>query len=481
MDNQNFIRSWPAFWLWLKHLDQKLIGSHIQTAYTFRKSRLDIHFINGDQGYRLSWEKQGNQALLTLSTQFTLPKKRVKLLGEFPHDVELQNVQINASDRVLRLNFSKGNSLILGFFPTALNVFHHRDGIMVDSFLKQQNSPTLSTTWLSPTDPLPDDIPGNKISRHDLKETEAGIPVDPVNYEVSFKDLDVCTRLTIPEFVIQVLRTSPKPKAAPTISIQKTGETVLKRWKSKLVKIQNELEEAKSWPELELQLHALQIGLGIDHIYRQGEVTLEAELSPTGKTMAFKVDSSLTLTEAIESTAKKIRKFKEKLEKLKDIIPTIEIDIQSLTLLINDKDDDALNGFLKENGEALDRSGRRQTERKPYKKHLSPSGFDILVGRGSSDNDVLTFKVANKNDWWFHARQIRGSHVVLRTSNREPQRADILKAAQLAAVNSKAKHSGIVVVQYCQRKHLSKPKGSSPGTVLVHQENTITVDLDQID
>ena len=177
--------------------------------------------------------------------------------------------------------------------------------------------------------------------------------------------------------------------------------------------------------------------------------------------------------------SKKIRKSKVKLKQLEEIIPQVKNNIQSLESLLEQDDADALKVFLQKHGESLDRSGRQQTERKPYKKYQSPGGFDILVGRSSSDNDTLTFKVANKNDWWFHVRQVRGSHVILKTGNQTPQQSDIQKAAELAALNSKAKHSGIVVVQYCQRKHLSKPKGASPGTVLVHQESSITIDLDQ--
>jgi predicted ribosome quality control (RQC) complex YloA/Tae2 family protein len=69
---------------------------------------------------------------------------------------------------------------------------------------------------------------------------------------------------------------------------------------------------------------------------------------------------------------------------------------------------------------------------------------------------------------------------VLKTGKQEPDRRDLIEAARLAARNSNAKHAGIVVVQYCQRKHITKPKGAPPGVVLVHQEQTLTIDLDEL-
>ncbi len=480
MDARKFISSWPALWLWMNYLDKHLVGAQIDTIYTFRKARLDLHFTKEDQSYKLSWEKQGNQAILTFSNQTTLPKKRVNVLRSIPAGSKLMGVQLHAHDRLLRFNFTDKYYFLIGFFPAVMNVYLNRQNSFIESFLKQSKLPDISDEWMDPEDELPDLLPGKSMTNLELQAANRGICIEPDKLELTFGSEEDRDKLDIHELVIEVLKHSQKPKQATGVSVRKTAKTVLQRWKNKLTKLNQEFETAKTWPELEIRLQALQIGLGIGDTIYDGTLQLSSELSPTGIPMTIDLEAGTSLQQVIESTAKKIRKFKNKLKQLDEIISEVRNNIQSLELLLEKDDAESLQIFLKKHGEALDRSGRQQTERKPYKKYHSPGGFDILVGRSSSDNDTLTFKVANKNDWWFHVRQIRGSHVILRTGSQIPQQSDLVKAAEFAALNSKAKHSGIVVVQYCQRKHLSKPKGSSPGTVLVHQEHSITIDLDQV-
>lgn len=107
----------------------------------------------------------------------------------------------------------------------------------------------------------------------------------------------------------------------------------------------------------------------------------------------------------------------------------------------------------------------------------SSDGYEILYGENSQSNDYLTTKVARPNDFWFHARSVTGSHVIIRTANRPdavPMRT-IREAAEIAARNSNAKHSSLVAVDYTLRKHVRKPKSTAPGRVLYGREKTIDV------
>lgn len=104
-------------------------------------------------------------------------------------------------------------------------------------------------------------------------------------------------------------------------------------------------------------------------------------------------------------------------------------------------------------------------------------GFEILYGENSTSNDYLTTKVARPNDWWFHARSVTGAHVVVRTANKPesvPQ-ATIRQAAEIAALNSQAKHSSLVAVDYTLRKFVRKPRAAAPGSVTYQREKTIDV------
>lgn len=108
-------------------------------------------------------------------------------------------------------------------------------------------------------------------------------------------------------------------------------------------------------------------------------------------------------------------------------------------------------------------------------RFLSPDGLTVLVGRTAADNDVLTFKLAAPQDFWFHIGAESGSHVVVRNPEhlerlpRETRRF----AAALAARHSKARHAGRVAVHMAQCADVSKPRGVPAGTVTIRRFTTV--------
>ncbi|HVG45587.1 MAG TPA: NFACT family protein, partial [Longimicrobium sp.] len=118
----------------------------------------------------------------------------------------------------------------------------------------------------------------------------------------------------------------------------------------------------------------------------------------------------------------------------------------------------------------------REGERKPYRVYRTSGGLEVRVGRGSKDNDQLTFRHAGPEDVWMHARQVPGSHVVLRWADEgAPPARDLEEAATLAALHSKARSSGTVAVDWTRRKHVRKPRGAPPGRVMVSHAKTVFV------
>lgn len=91
-------------------------------------------------------------------------------------------------------------------------------------------------------------------------------------------------------------------------------------------------------------------------------------------------------------------------------------------------------------------------------------GMTLYVGKNNVQNDRLTFKVAEKDDIWFHVKDLPGSHVILVTDGREPTDRDYTEAAGIAAGYSKAT-SDLVAVDYTRVKNIRKPAGSKPGFV----------------
>lgn len=104
-------------------------------------------------------------------------------------------------------------------------------------------------------------------------------------------------------------------------------------------------------------------------------------------------------------------------------------------------------------------------------------GYTVLVGKNNMQNDILTLKEARKTDYWFHTKQIHGSHVILKlhAPDETPPPDTLVKCAKLAAKYSKAKYSSNVPVDYTQVKFVKKPSGAKPGMVIYTNYKTIHV------
>lgn len=113
-----------------------------------------------------------------------------------------------------------------------------------------------------------------------------------------------------------------------------------------------------------------------------------------------------------------------------------------------------------------------------YRTFYSSAGEKLLVGKSAAGNDVLTFKVARTYDWWFHAQQATGSHVILVATdkNRAPSKQSIIEAAQLAAYYSDMKKSSNVPVMYTERRHVRKAKGRVTGKAIFQQIRSLFVE-----
>lgn len=105
-----------------------------------------------------------------------------------------------------------------------------------------------------------------------------------------------------------------------------------------------------------------------------------------------------------------------------------------------------------------------------------PGGWRVLVGKTEDDNDILSTRVAEPQDWWFHVHALPGSHVILRARpGEEPDRETLKKAASIAAYHSKARNAGITPVSCTRACNVSKPRNAKPGTVQIRKEAILKV------
>ncbi|MDY5765514.1 MAG: NFACT RNA binding domain-containing protein [Peptoniphilaceae bacterium] len=120
-------------------------------------------------------------------------------------------------------------------------------------------------------------------------------------------------------------------------------------------------------------------------------------------------------------------------------------------------------------------SGKKQPTASEPSRYVTTGGFTILVGKNNFQNDHLTLKIANKEDYFFHSKGIPGSHVILRTEGKQPSIEDIEAAAWLAATHSSQREEAYVDVDYTKKKNVYKAKGAKPGMVYYNDFRTITV------
>lgn len=112
---------------------------------------------------------------------------------------------------------------------------------------------------------------------------------------------------------------------------------------------------------------------------------------------------------------------------------------------------------------------------RPY-HYISTDGFHIYVGKNNYQNEELTFKFANGGDWWFHAKGMPGSHVIVKTEGKELPDRVFEEAGALAAYYSKGRGNPKVEIDYVQRKALKKVPGAAPGFVVYHENYSLVAE-----
>ena len=101
-------------------------------------------------------------------------------------------------------------------------------------------------------------------------------------------------------------------------------------------------------------------------------------------------------------------------------------------------------------------------------KFITSNGYTVLCGKNNIQNEYITFKLGSKTDYWFHAKNAPGSHVVMLCNGEEPPAEDFTEAAEIAAYHSKAYGGQSVEVDYTFIRHVKKPPAAKPGFVIYH-------------
>lgn len=216
-----------------------------------------------------------------------------------------------------------------------------------------------------------------------------------------------------------------------------------------------------------------------------GAKSLEAVNYYNGETVNIPLDPTLSTTENAKKYFDKYGKMKRTYEALSELTKQVKEEIDhlesisaSLDIALKEEDLVEIKEELTESGYIRRKGGtkKQKVTSKPF-HYLSSDGFHMYVGKNNYQNDQLTFQFATGNDWWFHAKHMPGSHVIVKLGNAQelPDRT-FEEAARLAAYYSKGRDQEKVEIDYVQKKHVKKPGGAKPGFVVYYTNFSMAID-----
>lgn len=223
-------------------------------------------------------------------------------------------------------------------------------------------------------------------------------------------------------------------------------------------------------------------GYGVE----QGAKSLEALNYYDNEMITIPLDPMLTAGENAKKYFDKYQKLKRTYEALstltqetKDEIDHLQSVNTSLDIALREEDLVQIKEELIESGYIRRKGGTKKEKitSRPF-HYISSDGFDIYVGKNNYQNEELTFKFATGNDWWFHAKSIPGSHVIVKTNGAEMTDRAYEEAGRLAAYYSQSRGQEKVEIDYTQKKNVKKPNGSKPGFVVYYTNYSLVIDSD---
>lgn len=247
------------------------------------------------------------------------------------------------------------------------------------------------------------------------------------------------------------------------------GENYYQKTFDKLAEVESD-NNYKCWADLIMaNLHAIRTGqekVTLSNFYNHDlpiEIKLRRELSPQKNAEVFYRKAKNQHIE-IHRLQTALQAKEQELQRLKEQLRQTEAadGLKSLRKTVS-----AFN---------LTPGKEKQAEILPYHE-FEHGGFRIWVGRSAPHNDALTFKYGYKEDLWLHAKDVAGSHVLIKYQAGRPFPKDVIeRAAQLAAYNSKRKTDTLCPVAVTPRKYIRKRKGDPPGAVVVEREEVLLVE-----
>ena len=512
-------------------LNQKLKEYQIERAFSFEKEKLVLILTKDNEGLSLELSVNSGLPYIRLIKKSFIPRKNLVDFFTASLPAKIENVGISDKDRIVRFLFDKGaiyftirgkytnifliTDDIIESFKKADEIIKNnfREEITQTNFISNFNDIKIKNTHVEPVQlrkkypfigkeivneaKLRDKTNSERISSsiltdviNEIRNRKPAVFIDEDSKEVNlgveslkifsftkkemFADLsDAIDFFLIKKFTFGTI--SAKRKI-----IEKYLDRELQKTSNKLNHINLKIQEGSKEEEYSRVANTLLVNINkikkgmnkieLEDFYNEGKSTiikLDPKLSPQknvnwyfekAKNEKKSLTKSLQLAKETSKKFNALEKTKEKIEKAATI-----------------KDYNSIMKELKIKNET--KKSQENDIKSKFRQYLLEKKYRVYVGKDSKSNDLLTLKFAKQNDYWFHARAVSGSHVVLKNDNpKEGMPKNILKlAASIAAYHSKAKTAGMVPVSYTQKKYVVKKKGMEAGKVALLKEEILIV------
>ena len=459
-------------------LNQQLKGTILKDI--FSTSKTDLFFVFSEKkGFKVQFFQ--GQAFFQFPgiEQFPLKNRMEQFASSHSHEVTSVNVHPNSrsfdielcnKQKIVFKIFGKFSNVIL-FDENPLEIFclnHQKD--LQKPLSTYIDNVTISST---PINSAPIHIvkqPGDRFELSFQKENSIG---SYLNIMDAFNDF---TRLFIGA---ESFKTK---KQSQVLNLEKQLNQKQKL-QNELIKSMETIKQKRSWAEIGdlvmANLHSIHTGITkveVLDFYNNSKtfIKLKADLNPQQNAALFYKKAKNEVKEiefkqkSLEAVTLQIETLNRQLEKLKEAD-----DPKKLRSLDRFNSDMLAKANSNRNNDPLAKAnGNRFLPYRVYKI----GEFDVYVGKNSKANDEMLSKYSSKNDTWLHAKDVSGSHVLIKNPGSKPIPNPVLEqAAALAAWYSKAKNNKLASVIYTLRKYVRKPKGAPAGQVIVEREKGILV------
>lgn len=269
-------------------------------------------------------------------------------------------------------------------------------------------------------------------------------------------------------------------------NLLKSINTKLDRDRKKLEKQKNELLSAEDREKYKIYGDLIISNLHVP--YENNKLTVINYYDPEQNEITIPLDPKLNnLSLNSQKYYKRYNKLKSAEDELLKLIESTASDIEYLENILFSIEACQTTDDLDQIYEELSQEGFIKKYKAPKGSnkvkndnliYISSYGHEILVGKNNIQNDLITFKNAKKDDYWFHAKGIPGSHVVIKTNGDELEDIEYMEAARLAAFYSKGKNNSLVEVDYTKRQNIRKPANAKLGFVIYDTNFSMNIDTD---